>query len=151
MASTTHRDMQCTPAQVFDVLGDGWLFGVWVVGASRIRDVETDWPMPGSRIHHSVGSWPVMINDTTSVVELDPQRSIRLRARAWPAGEAEVLITVAPTPGGCRVAITEDAVKGPGTVIPSWLRDPMLHWRNTETLRRLDYLVRGRTEPKPPA
>ena len=37
------------------------------MGASRIRDVETDWPAEGSRIHHYVGLWPGLINDNTAV------------------------------------------------------------------------------------
>jgi putative transposase len=67
--------MNCTPEEVFGVLEDGWLFAVWVVGASRIRDVDATWPKADSKIHHSVGSWPLLIDDTTSVVEIDPFRS----------------------------------------------------------------------------
>lgn len=43
---------------VWSVLSDGWLYPLWVVGASRMRDVDEDWPAVGSRIHHSVGVWP---------------------------------------------------------------------------------------------
>ena len=41
---------------VWSVLSDGWLYPLWVVGASRMRDVDPDWPAVGSRIHHSVGA-----------------------------------------------------------------------------------------------
>ncbi len=139
--SVTQREMNCTPSDVFAVLSDGWLFGLWVVGASRIRDVDKSWPSPGAKIHHSVGSWPMLLNDTTSVTAYTPGRSMRLQARAWPAGEADVQIEVDQTPGGCRVTIDEDAAKGPGRLVPKRLRDPMLHWRNTESLRRLSYLA----------
>jgi hypothetical protein len=145
--SVTYRDMTCTPGQVFAVLSDGWLLGLWVVGASRIRDVDATWPAPGATVHHSVGSWPALLDDTTTVKAVVPDRSLGLQARAWPAGEANVLIQVDARPGGCRVTITEDAVKGPATWLPKPVRSALLHRRNTEALRRLEYLAEGRTAP----
>ena len=144
MAATTRRDMQCAPSDVWEVLADGWLYGLWVVGASRIRDVDKPWPAPESRIHHSVGTWPLLIDDTTSVISNDPGRSLKLRARAWPGGEAEVLISIEPIGTACRVSITEDAVAGPGRFVPGPIRSALLHQRNIESLRRLSYLAENR-------
>ncbi|ACV78812.1 SRPBCC family protein [Nakamurella multipartita] len=149
MAATTYRDMDCTPGDVWDVLADGWLYGLWVVGASRIRDVDASWPAPDSRIHHSVGSWPLLINDTTSVLVCEPARSLRLRARAWPSGEAEVLIEIEPLGSGARVRIVEDAVSGPGKLVPPPLRSALLRPRNVEALRRLSYLAERRAADRP--
>ena len=59
------RVMHCTPDDVFRVLANGWLYPLWVVGASRMRDVADDWPAEGSTLHHSFGSWPALVNDTT--------------------------------------------------------------------------------------
>ena len=143
--SVTRREMGCTPQQVFDVLSDGWLLGLWVVGASRIRNVDPAWPVAGAAVHHSVGSWPVLLNDTTSVITIDRGRYLALRARAWPAGEADIQITVEPLPGGCRVSIAEDVAAGPGRLVPKILLNPILHWRNVESLRRLAYLAERRT------
>ena len=39
----------------------------WVVGNSRIRAVSSDWPAPGTRILHSIGAWPALIDDETVV------------------------------------------------------------------------------------
>ena len=39
-----HRTMSCPPESVFAVLADGWLYPSWVVGASRMRDVDPAWP-----------------------------------------------------------------------------------------------------------
>ena len=139
--ATTSRDLSCSVARVFEVLSDGWLLGLWVVGASRIRAVDKSWPAAGSTAHHSVGTWPLLIDDTSSVVNVVPDNSLLLRARAWPAGEADVLITLTVLPQGCRVTIAEDAVKGPGRLIPKPLRAAALNWRNTESLRRLAYLA----------
>jgi uncharacterized protein YndB with AHSA1/START domain len=138
------REFSCSPAQVFDVLADGWLYASWVVGASRVRDVDPAWPMVGAQIHHSVGSWPVLLDDKTIVKEYDPARKLKLRARAWPAGEAEVTIHVTPSPDGCTVSIEEDATAGPARVIPAPLRQAMIGWRNTESLKRLEFLAVGR-------
>lgn len=40
-------------------------------------------------------------------------------------------------------SIQEEAVAGPGRLIPAPLRDLVLHWRNNETLNRLEFLVEG--------
>lgn len=155
--ATTRRDMPCSTADVGRVLADGWLFGLWVVGSSRIRTVDDGWPRPGTRIHHSFGVWPVLIDDTTESQEWAADSELRLRARGWPAGEAEVVVTLTPRAHGCTVVIEEDAVRGPGRLVPRPLRSAVLHLRNTESLRRLEYLAVGRhpavarTGPEPVA
>jgi uncharacterized protein YndB with AHSA1/START domain len=141
--STTTWQAQCRPEDVFAVLSDGWLYPTWVVGAARARKVEGGWPTPGAEIHHSVGVWPMMINDTTSVIRCDPPHRLELRGRAWPAGEVDIDITVEPSDGGCAITITEDAVAGPAAKIPPAVRGPMFHARNRETLRRLALLAEG--------
>ena len=73
-----------------------------------------------------------------------PEQLLRLRAQAWPAGEAEVIIRLRPTGSGTEVEIEEDASSGPGRFVPSPLRQPILKWRNTETLRRLGYIAERR-------
>ena len=153
MVKTISQEFPCTPQQVFDVLVDGWLYASWVVGASRIRDVDRGWPVPGTRIHHSVGAWPALIDDITVAKEYEPPRKLRLRARAWPAGEAEVVIAVVPSPQGCTVTMSEDAVSGPGRLIPAPVRHLMIGRRNREALNRLELLAKGRAarpdQPKP--
>ena len=87
----------CSAEDVFAVLADGWVYPVWVVGASRMRAVDDDWPEVGSRLHHSAGAWPLLIDDTSEVLAYDPPRAMVLQARGWPAGEARVEITVEPS------------------------------------------------------
>jgi hypothetical protein len=142
--STTTRHLKCRPEDVFDVLADGWSYATWVVGAARIRDVDGDWPAAGSRIHHSVGAWPVLISDVTAVEEVDEPRLLRLRARAWPTGEARVVIRCEPDAGGTLVTMEEWVVSGPADLVPQPALDPLLHARNTEALRRLAYLAESR-------
>jgi uncharacterized protein YndB with AHSA1/START domain len=143
--STTSRPVAATPEQVWEVLSDGWLYPLFVVGASRMRAVDDTWPAVGSRLHHSVGSWPLLIDDTTEVLEVEEGKRLLLLARGWPAGQAHVDISLQPSGDTTVVTITEDATAGPGTLIPKPLRDAQLHVRNVEALRRLSFLVEGRT------
>ena len=84
--STNARVMTASPDQVWAVLADGWLYPLWVVGASRMREVDDSWPQPGTRLHHSVGTWPLLLDDVTEVVECRPGSRLVLQAHAWPAG-----------------------------------------------------------------
>ena len=143
--STTSRPIAATPEQVWSVLADGWLYPLFVVGASRMRDVDETWPAVGSQLHHSVGVWPLLLDDTTEVVEVEEGRRIALRARGWPAGEAHVDISLQPGNDATVVTIVEHAVAGPGALVPKAVQDPQLHLRNVETLRRLAFVVEGRT------
>ena len=144
--STTTRSVSATPEQVWKVLSDGWLYPLFVVGASRMRDVDESWPAVGARLHHSVGTWPLLIDDTTEVVEVEEGKRVLLLARGWPAGQAHVDISLEPDGDSTVVTITEDATAGPGLLVPKPLRDAQLHWRNVETLRRLAFVVEGRTQ-----
>ncbi|MFD5226379.1 SRPBCC family protein [Microbacterium sp. NPDC058342] len=138
------RMMRCTPEAVFEVLGDGWLYPSWVVGASRMRQVDHRWPADGAELHHSFGVWPMLINDRTVVEQLIPGRSMVMRARGWPVGEARVTIDVKRRGDGCVVRIQEEASAGPALLVPRIIMDALLRWRNAETLHRLAYLAEGR-------
>ena len=141
---SVQRRVKCSPAQVFDVLNDGWTYALWVVGASRMRDVDQGWPATGTKLHHSFGVWPLLINDSTEVLEIEPGKRLLLEARGWPIGEAKVEITVEPDGNGALISIAEDASSGPARLVPEQIRQHMIDFRNDETLRRLAYVVEGR-------
>jgi hypothetical protein len=136
-----------TRQQVWQVLSDGWVYAAWVVGASRIRDVDPGWPEVGTRIHHSVGCWPLLINDETEAIATQPNSLLKLLARSRPLGEAIVEIELVKTGHGDNtcILIREDVISGPGKVIPSLVRQLSLVPRNRESLRRLVYLAEGRS------
>ena len=138
------REIAASADDVWAVLEDGWLYPCWVVGASRMRDVDESWPQVGSRLHHSVGNWPLLLNDRTEVLECRPGRLLRLKAHGWPAGAAEVVIEIDPVgPGGAVVRMSEDASNGPATLVPRPLRQLAMVARNREALRRLAFLAEG--------
>jgi hypothetical protein len=136
---------EATPAAVMAVLADGWLFALWVVGASHIREVDAGWPAPGRRIHHSVGAWPALISDTTEVISYDPAGSLELLARGWPIGEAKVRVDVRPEAYGSRIVLAETVVSGPGQLIRP-LERLLIPPRNRESLRRLVAIAEGRKQ-----
>ncbi|MBA2559922.1 MAG: SRPBCC family protein, partial [Propionibacteriales bacterium] len=129
---------------------DGWVYPTWVVGASRVRDVEDHWPAEGSLVHHSFGVWPAVIDDNTEVLYAEPDRELVLKARGWPAGEAHVRLVLVPDgENATQVSMEEDVVAGPGRIMPGPLRQALISPRNKEALRRLAFLVEGRHRETP--
>jgi hypothetical protein len=142
------RHVQASPAAVWSVLADGWLYATWVVGTSRVRAVDADWPALGSKIHHSFGLWPAVIDDTSEVLRTAPEREMLLKARGWPAGEAHVKLMLQPAgEGATLVSVQEDVVAGPALAMPRPLRQLLVVPRNREALARLAYIAEGRSHP----
>jgi len=133
--------------EVWAVLANGWSYAAWVVGASRIRSVDAGWPAAGSRIHHSAGSWPLLLNDETTVLESQAGSRLVLQAEGWPFGEATVDLTLDPSGAGCRIVMREDVSKGPGRLVPKPARQLLLQPRNRESLRRLALLAERNSGP----
>jgi Polyketide cyclase / dehydrase and lipid transport len=135
------------PDRVWAVLADGWTYSDWVVGTAHIRDVDTQWPEPGSRIHHKAGPWPVSVHDSTLVVARQAPHILHLRPRMWPLGEAEVRITLTEiSPERTKVTLAEEFQAGPMRWLRTKANDLVMHRRNRESLRRLaDLAVHGRT------
>lgn len=144
--AVVERHVGCPARSVLEVLRDGWSYAAWVVGASRIRSVDHHWPDPGSRIHHSAGAWPLVLDDETVALEWDGAGRLVLQAHGWPLGEARVVIEVVPDAdgSGCTIRMGEDAVKGPGALVPKPLRTLAIVPRNRETVHRLALLAEGR-------
>ena len=106
-------------------------------------------PIPGTpQIHWRLcaGSLPNQArqnNDVTVVEVYEPPPRMVVRAKGWPIGEARVTIDVKPRGRASMVRIQQEAVAGPGRLIPEALLDLVLYWRNTEALQRLAYLAEG--------
>jgi hypothetical protein len=134
---TVTRDVAATRQRVWDVLADGWTYSGWVVGNSRIRAVSSNWPAPGSRILHSIGAWPAVINDETVVESCESGEELVLLAKVRPAAEARVTMRLSDIPGGCRVAMTEVAVSRPLRWVPGSVQLTGVAPRNRECIWRL--------------
>ncbi|HSI80726.1 MAG TPA: SRPBCC family protein [Solirubrobacterales bacterium] len=135
-----------SPERIFEVLSDPDSYGYWVVGSERIRGAEPDFPKRGARFHHTVGFGPFKINDHTQVLDLDPPRLLKLRARARPLGTAHVTLEIEPEGDGSRVTMIED----PGDAMTSLVFNPLTHLlvrrRNVKSLDRLRELAEGSGE-----
>jgi hypothetical protein len=140
---TVRRTVNAPASAVWGVLSDGWLYPTWVVGATRMRAVDDAWPGVGAQLHHSVGVWPLVLDDSTTVLSSVPKRELVLKARGWPMGEAEIRVTLSENAGTCEVEMAEDAVSGPGKLVPAPVRAAAITPRNKESLRRLAYLAEG--------
>jgi hypothetical protein len=116
------------------------------VGRGCITDADGrhDWPAVGAELHHSLGVWPLLIDDVTRVLAARPERELRLRGKGWPVGEVEIHLLLRPDEnGGCEIVMREDAVAGPAKLIVKPVRVVMMKRRNTEALQRLAYLAEG--------
>ena len=126
------------PEAVWAVLADGWRYAEWVVGCRRIRAVDPGWPAPGTRFHHELGVGPLRLRDHSESLEVDEGRRLVLRARAWPAGEGRVTITITPEGGGgSLVEMEEHPTAGLAKRLDSPPVDLATHLRNEVALRRL--------------
>ena len=143
---TVTRNVAATRGRVWDVLADGWSYSGWVVGNSRIRAVDSTWPAPGSRILHSIGTWPAVINDETVVESCVPGEEIVLLAKIRPAAQARITMQLTDNPdGGCCVAMTEVAVSAPLRWVPDSLQLVGVAPRNRECTWRLAMIAEQNT------
>jgi hypothetical protein len=125
---TVSRYVAAIPDEVFAVLEDGWSYGSWVVGSSRIRAVPENWREPGSRRYHSVGLWPLLLSDSTVSLVYEPPVRLVPQARGRPLREAVVEIVVTPEGAGSRVVIGEDATTaGVRSLVPAPVRSASRH------------------------
>jgi uncharacterized protein YndB with AHSA1/START domain len=132
------RVIQAPPDRVFAVLADGWTYSDWVVGTTHIRDVDPGWPKAGAELHHKAGPWPVSLKEKSTVLAVEQDRALTLRAGLWPLGEAIVKLTLTPVGAGAtRVTFEEDFNAGPLRWVHTKINDLVLHRRNVESLRRL--------------
>lgn len=139
-------DIPAPRDDVFAILCDGWNYPNWVVGASHVRAVDRGWPEPGTRIHHSVGPWPVHLKDFTEVVVAERPRLLVLDARLWPVGAARVRLDLEEVgKRETRVTMVERATHGPISLAPKGAQARLLAPRNRESLRRLADLAVGRS------
>jgi len=140
------RTIPVTADRVFAVLADGWVYAGWVVGATHVRNVDGSWPAVGARIHHSLGPWPFVVHDVTTVVDAEKDRRLELDAGIWPMGTARVRLALTPLGNQTEVRMAERAVSGPLARVPRSAQAMVLRPRNREALRRLSDIAVNREQ-----
>lgn len=120
-----------SPAQVWDVLTDGYAYAEWVVGTTEIRAVDDGWPAVGTAIHYTVGRGPLALRGRTTVRQAERGRRLGLEADAGLLGSARIVIELSQWGEGTVIVLDEHPLRGP----VSWLHGPV-----SEAL----LLVRGR-------
>lgn len=148
--ATNERTIAATPEQIWAVLADAMSYDRWVVGAKDIRTADGTWPEPGSSLHHTIGVGPMELKDTSTVLEAEPLRRLVLEARGRPLGMARVELLLDPVAGGTKVTMIEDVTRPAAVRAMNPALDPLIHSRNTETLRRLDEATQERTAATSP-
>jgi uncharacterized protein YndB with AHSA1/START domain len=145
--ATVSKTIQASPAEVFSVLSNGWLYSNWVVGTSHMRAVDAHWPAAGSKLHHASGVWPLVARDETTVQEVLTDARLVLTAKGRPFGEARVVLELAPVAGGTLVTMIETPVAGPAKWLHNPVAEAVLVRRNVESLDRLAAVAERRTDP----
>ncbi|MDT5209289.1 MAG: hypothetical protein QOF67_1704 [Mycobacterium sp.] len=145
---TAKRDTTATREQVWAVLADGWTYSQWVVGNSRMRAVDPRWPAPGSKIHHTIGIWPLVVNDETEVESCTPYEELVLHAKTRPFAGARITLRLFDTENGSRVEMAEVPAGGPLSLLPRRLALAAVYPRNRECLARLVALAERRAQPE---
>jgi hypothetical protein len=141
---TAKRDTTATRQRVWDVLADGWTYSQWVVGNSRMRAVDPQWPAPGSTIRHSIGIWPFLIDDLTVSEACKPLEELVMLAKGRPLGAARVTMRLFDIEGGCRIEMAEVPVGAPMGWVPNRLALAAAIPRNRECTWRLAALAERR-------
>lgn len=143
---TVVRETSASRQRVWDVLADGWSYSGWVVGNSRIRAVDVDWPTPGARILHSIGTWPVVIDDETLVESNVVGEELVLLAKVRPAATARITLRLADiNQGGCRIEMSEVALSAPLKWVPEGIQMLGVAPRNRECTWRLAMIAEHRS------
>ena len=139
---TVKRTTTASRDRVWEVIADGWTYSQWVVGNSRMRAVDPEWPEPGSTIRHSVGVWPVLLDDSTVSVECIPGEKLVMIANGRPFGKARITLVLSDVDGGgCRIEMAEVPITPPLNWLPKRASLAAAFPRNRECTWRLAALA----------
>ena len=142
---TVERNIAASREEVWAVIADGWTYSQWVVGNSRMRAVDPNWPHVGSTIQHSVGVWPLLLDDVTLVEDCQPLQQLVLLAKGRPFGKARITLRLFDLDGGgCRIEMAEVPVGAPLGWVPKRIALAAAFPRNRECTARLAAIAERR-------
>lgn len=113
----------------------------WLLGADKILDLDDHWPAVGARFHHRVGFGPIKIDDTTSIIAINPPSQLVLEVRATPLVKAVVTFSLQPQGSMTKVQLIEEPAH---RIIGNLVRpvmDPMTHMRNKASLSDFAHML----------
>jgi hypothetical protein len=111
-----------------------------------MRAVDPNWPHTGSTISHSIGVWPLLLDDVTVVEDCQPLERLVLLAKGRPFGKARITLRLFDTDdGGCRIEMAEVPVGAPMGWVPKRLALAAAFPRNRECTWRLAAIAERRT------
>jgi uncharacterized protein YndB with AHSA1/START domain len=148
--ASAERVIETDRESLWTAIADPRTYPDWLIGAKFIRAVDPAWPAPGTAFHHRVGFGPLVIDDRTTVIEVDPQRLLTLRIRATFAIQAIVRFELQDDADGTHVRFEEEPARRLLGNLVRPVMDPLTHSRNTASLRRLDQLLTGTIGHEPP-
>ena len=146
--ASTDIVIEAPPSAVYATLLDAWTYEVWVGGAKRIRDVDPNWPAPGSRFHHSVGVGPLQTRDQTQLLQRETDRLVVLQVQIWPIGEGTVRLELEDLAERTRVVMHETFTNGPAAWADNKLQQIAVKLRNDWSLDQLKNVVEQRHRQK---
>ena len=146
--ASTDIVIEAPASAVYATLLDAWTYEVWVGGAKRIRDVDPNWPAPGSRFHHSVGVGPLQTSDQTQLLQRETDRLVVLQVQIWPIGEGTVRLELEDLGERTRVVMTETFTNGPAAWMDNSLQQLAVKLRNDWSLDQLKTVVEQRHRQK---
>jgi hypothetical protein len=132
------------PAQVWDVLADGYAYADWVIGTREIRAVDDGWPAVGTSIHYTVGWGPLALRGRTTVRQVEKGRRLGLEADAGPLGSARIVIDLDEWGDGTVVVLDEHPLRGPAYWLHSAVSETVLLVRGRPMVNQLARLVERR-------
>lgn len=136
-----HITTRCSPEEIFSHLVDCAEYPKWLLGASKIRRIEAEWPAVGSCFHHTIGHGPLRFRDRSEVIAVDPPHRLELHVRVTPLVQGRVTFTVRPCGDGALLTLQEEpAARLIGNLVRPVL-DPVTHLRNHRSLHQLAALM----------
>lgn len=148
--STVEKWVPAIPEDVWAILADPRSYAFWVVGSHDVTGFDGEWPAPGATFSHVQGQGPFKLSDTTTVVEAHPPHKLVLDVRARPVVAGPVTVVLAPEGEGTLIKLTEVAERGLAGFVPNLLTDPLLSFRNADSLRRLAAMAWARAASRHP-
>lgn len=126
-----------SPEHVWAILADPRGYAFWVVGSHDVPEFDGRWPAVGATFRHVQGHGPLKLSDTTTVLEVEPQRRLLLEVRIRPLLSGPVELVLEADGDGTCLTLDERAEGWLGGAIPHALTSPLIAVRNAEALRRL--------------